>query len=289
MAVVNLLLARGADIDVHVASALGMQTELVRFLRRMPQSASERGSWLRAPLHWAASGGHARLVDWLIEHGADPNAADAFGCTPLHLAAELGRESATTALLDSGADVNAALKNGKTVMHLAAQGRNPKVIKNLLRRGAELDIFAASTLGLTGIVSDLVRDVPERVNAQLPFGATPLHMAAEAGQYGIADLLLEKGAKVDLNAAAEMGRTDDVDRLLVAEPGTVNQKGGSFGYTPLHSATSKGYSDLARLLIVRGADVNATDEMYEKTPMGEALYYGNESMARLLHRHGGHS
>ena len=91
----------------------------------------------------------------------------------------------------------------------------------------------------------------------------------------------------DLVCAAELGWADSVNDILDADPDIVNRKSGSFGYTPLHSATSKGYRDLARLLLSSGAEVNATDDMYQKTPLGEALYYGNDAMARLLYRHGG--
>ncbi len=289
MRVVELLLSRGADVDLHLAAALGMAPEVDRILRDAPHLATQAGTWLRTPLHWAASGGHPGLAEWLLEHGADPNASDRFGCTPLHLAAELGRGSTLGLLLEGGADTNARLKNGKSVIHLAAQGRNPQIIRQLLNHGTDLDIFASASLGLKERVRQLLKDKPELVNARLPFGATPLHMAAEDGQREMAEYLVEEGAPVDLVCAAELGWTDDINRIMERDPETINKKGGSFGYTPLHSASTKGLRDLARLLIVRGAEVNATDDMFEKTPLGEALYYGNESMARLLFRHGGRS
>ena len=287
MRVVELLLARGASIDIHLASALGMSHRVNQFLQSGSDVARHLGSWGRTPLHWAASGGHVALVDWLLQHGAEVNAADRFGCTALHLAAELGREHVLTSLLNAGADARAELKNGKSVMHLSAQGQNAAIVKTLMAHGAELDIFASASLGLRRRVEALLKRNPELVSARLPFGATPLHMAAEDGQREMAHFLVDAGAPVDLVCAAELGLTEDANRLIETAPETVNQKGGSFGYTPLHSATSKGHRDLARLLIVRGAEVNATDDMFEKTPLGEALYYGNESMARLLYKHGG--
>lgn len=285
--VVELLLARGADIDIEVASALGLKVRVDDILRRVPQLVDRTGAWARTPLHWAASGGHAPLAEWLLACGANPNARDLWGCTPLHLAAELGRESTVELLLEKGADVHAKLKNGKNVVQVAAQSRNPEIIRCLLRHGAQLDIFAAASLGLLNRAHKLLQGDPDLVHARLPFGATPLHMAAEDRQAEMASYLVDRGASLDLVCAAELGWTDAVNRLLDAEPDIVNRKSGSFGYTALHSATSKGSRDLVRLLLNSGAEVNATDDMYRKTPLGEALYYGNEAMARLLYRHGG--
>ena len=92
---------------------------------------------------------------------------------------------------------------------------------------------------------------------------------------------------VSARGAAELGWTDRVVDLLRTSPKLINSKGGSFGFTALHSASSKGRRDLARLLLAGGAEINATDDMYQKTPLGEALFYGNESMARLLYAFGG--
>jgi ankyrin repeat protein len=286
MNVVHLLLARGARVDVHIAAALGMAPRVDRFLEETPDLAAKAGSWQRYPLHWAASGGHRALVENLLAIGAGVNTRDRFGCTPLHLAAELGREETVRVLLDAGADVHARSRNGKTALHLAAQRRNGAIVRDLLRRGAQLDVFAAASLGLLGHVQDFLRADPELVEARLPFGATPLHMAAEDGQQAIAEFLVSQGATVDAICAAELGWSERLSKLLEAAPEAINQKGGSFGFTPLHAATSKGRRDLARLLIVRGAEVNAMDDMFEKTPLGEALYYGHEAMARLLYRHG---
>ncbi len=288
MGVVELLLARGASVDLHLAAALGMAQRMDCFVSERSDLAAAAGSWGRTPLHWAASGGHTRLVARLLELGADPNARDRFGCTPLHLAAELARADALSLLLDAGADLHACLRNGKSVMHLAAQRRDRAALQVLARRGARLDIFAASSLGFIERVREFLKSDPGLVEARLPFGATPLHMAAEDGQQAMAEFLVARGAPVDVVCAAELGWSERLQRLLEAAPEAVNQKGGSFGFTPLHAATSKGRRDLARLLLVRGAEVNATDEMFDKTPLGEALYYGHEAMARLLYKHGAH-
>lgn len=285
--VVEVLLARGADIDAHAGAALGMTAHVRRLLEGRAERSPYSGAWNRTPLHWAASGGHIELMDWLIAHGAKVDARDSWGCTPLHLAAELGRTEAARRLVDAGADIKGRLKNGKTVLHLAAQTHHPEIVELLLRHDAGLDIFAAASLGFREHLRKALARKPELVHARLPFGATPLHMAAESGRGDMAEFLVEQGAPLDLVGAAELGWTERVRELLEKQPAVVNAKSGSFGFTALHSATSKGHRDLARMLLAGGAEVNATDDMYQKTPLGEALYYGNEAMVRLLHRHGG--
>ncbi|MCH7960097.1 MAG: sigma-70 family RNA polymerase sigma factor [Candidatus Hydrogenedentes bacterium] len=287
-AVVDVLLAAGAQLDLYSAAALGL-TDYVKRNLDARTSVDLPGPWARTLLHWAASGGHTPLVKWLLEHGATPNARDRWGCTPLHLAAELGHIDSVSLLLRYGADVRARLKNGKTVMHLAAQSGNDAVLKHLVRQGVAIDVFSAASLGSNEAVHILLGRDPDQIHAKLPFGATALHMAAESGHRDTAEYLVEQGAELDLVCAAELGWLDEVAELLAAAPHLVREKAGSFGFTALHAATSKGRRDLARLLIAKGAPVNATDDMYDKTPLGEALYFGNESMARLLYGAGARS
>jgi hypothetical protein len=57
------------------------------------------------PLHWAARGAHIRITRYLLEHGANVNAADASGWTALHLAAMNGNLDVVMLLVDHGADI----------------------------------------------------------------------------------------------------------------------------------------------------------------------------------------
>ena len=56
-------------------------------------------------LHYAADKGDEDLVDLLIAHKADPNAADRRRQTPLHIAAEGGEEDIVKKLVAAGANV----------------------------------------------------------------------------------------------------------------------------------------------------------------------------------------
>lgn len=284
--VADLLIVKGAPLDIFSAAALGLKEVVAAHLRSHPERLVLRGPWGRQIHHWAASGGHRELVQWLLALEADVHAADAWGCTSLHLAAETGQLETVRLLLEHGSDSTARLRNGKSSVHIAAQNGHFGVVEELLRKDAQMDVFVATSLGWEDVVGRMLRKDPFLAKVRLPYGATPLHIAAEDGQLRMAEFLVDEGAELDMVCAAELGWKDEIKNMLAEKPKGVNAKSGSFGFTALHSATAKGRRDLAQILLANGAEVNATDDMYNKTPLGEALYYGNESLARLLFEHG---
>lgn len=55
-------------------------------------------------LHTASSMGHTDMVHLLLNHGANVNLGDCYGCTPLHRACECGHSDIVELLLKAGAD-----------------------------------------------------------------------------------------------------------------------------------------------------------------------------------------
>lgn len=74
------------------------------------------------PLQSAAARAHAGIVKLLLEHGADPNAAQDGGFTPLHAAAGNDDRESVEALLEAGADPALANDDGQTAADLAGDG-----------------------------------------------------------------------------------------------------------------------------------------------------------------------
>lgn len=64
--------------------------------------------------------GNEKVVDMLIQNGANINFVAKDGATPLHAAAENGYENITNTLIQNGANINARNKLGFTPIHLAA-------------------------------------------------------------------------------------------------------------------------------------------------------------------------
>ena len=92
---------------------------------------------------------------------------------------------------------------------------------------------------------------PNRKSSWWAGGFHPLHAASAA----ISDRLIAAGAVPDACAAARLGRTDLLERILAEDPQRVHERGGD-GQTPLHFARSR---DVVDLLLARGADIDARD------------------------------
>lgn len=139
----------------------------------------------------AASGGHARVVQMLVEHGADVNHPTASNSTPLRVACFEGRLDLVHYLVSEGADVHISNKFRNSCLMIAAYKGHQAVVHYLLEKGA-------------------------RPNDRAVCGASALHFAAERGHLHIAELLVNYGAELFPNGQG-------VDPLLLAaESGHAN-------------------------------------------------------------------
>jgi ankyrin repeat protein len=91
----------------------------------------------QGPLHAAARGGHAAVVELLLTYGADPNLGDRYGTTPLHLGVEAAHAHTARLLLNGGSDVNARDLFGMTPLHQAALAGDRELAVLLLDHGAD--------------------------------------------------------------------------------------------------------------------------------------------------------
>ncbi|MEM7025780.1 MAG: hypothetical protein AAF637_24845, partial [Pseudomonadota bacterium] len=79
---------------------------------------------------------------------------------------------------------------------------------------------------------------------------------------GQAEGLLQRGARMDVWAAAHLGRLDDLRELIIADPSLVHAKGGD-GKRPLHFASTV---PIAAFLLEQGAEIDAKDDDHDSIP-----------------------
>jgi len=159
-----------------------------------PRKAFERFQDERQPLHWACSGGHAIIVDYLLSVCNVPvDDADDSGWTPLLIASSAGHDGIVTTLLRQDADPNKRNATGQTALHYAASRNRFNIAEMLILNNADIDVADFTTK------------------------ATPLHRAASKGNMKIVQLLTENKCKLDcvdiegntpLHLACEEERTE---------------------------------------------------------------------------------
>ncbi|HVN77627.1 MAG TPA: ankyrin repeat domain-containing protein [Terriglobia bacterium] len=153
--VVDFLVDRVTELNIHEATALGRLDRVESLSQDDPATLDPFSPDGFTPLALAAYFGHTKVVNWLLEHGADPNisARNATKVMPLHSAAAQKDSVAAVAiskdLLDHGAQVNARQQAGWTPLHQAAASGNAELLKLLLSHGA--DRSATSEDGRTPI------------------------------------------------------------------------------------------------------------------------------------------
>ncbi|XP_043279723.1 ankyrin repeat domain-containing protein 27-like [Venturia canescens] len=126
-------------------------------------------------IHVASLCGHVNVVDYLLEHEADPNDSDADGTTPLHCAASRGHQNTLLLLLHANADPTITDSRGNTPLHLASDHGHEGCVKAIIYFTEQMAI-------------------PMKKSPANSNGETPLHHAAKWGYDNIVEILMEHGA-----------------------------------------------------------------------------------------------
>ena len=240
----KLLVAAGAD--VNDAAPMGTSTLVV-----------------------AAHSGHGALAAFLLEKGADPNAADA-GYTALHAAVLRGDLELVKALMEHGADPNPRLMRGTparrvstdwtlghnmigaTPFWLAARFREPEIMRVLGEHGADpLDAEIGSTAVMAALQGGTTRG---------RFGISPPDRSEE-GRRTI------EAVKLALDVGADVNGTT------------------ARGDTALHIAASRRLEPVIELLAERGAAMDVRNKQGQ-TPLTLAIA-GPQGLAALYNPGGG--
>ncbi|CAM1292374.1 ANKRD50 (predicted) [Pycnogonum litorale] len=296
---VEALINKGADVEIiekngqtalNLASRQG-DVEIVSILlkhgKANPDHADNEG-W--TPLRSAAWGGNTKVVEALLERGAQVDNADSDNRTALRAAAWGGHEDIVLKLLEHGASVNKVDNEGRTALIAAAYMGHTEIVEHLLNHDAEINhedadgrtalsvaaLCVPASEGHSAVVSLLLERGAE-VDHKDRDGMTPLLVSAFEGHREVCELLLESDGDVDhidnnnrtsLLAAASMGHSDVVS-LLLFWGAAIDAIDGE-GRTVLSVAAAQGNADVVRQLLDRGLD-----EMHRDNAGWTPLHYGS--------------
>jgi ankyrin repeat protein len=188
--------------EIHTAARAGDLEAVKALLAADPALVNAQDANGATPLHLAARGVHAELVDYLVDHGADVTIRDANQVIALHSLAYRGADELVTLVITKGADVDAAAVGGTTPLHFAVEAGHVRTVERLVSHGANVE--AANGLGNTPLLLAASFGLNEIVERLLARGAsvgppndrgdTPLTVAHREGHDEIAKLLIAKGA-----------------------------------------------------------------------------------------------
>ena len=135
----QLLASRASSITFAEAVALGDTDRVRQMVAANPDVIHERSADGFPAAGLAIFFGHGELARWLIEQGADVNAAahNAQKVAPVHAAAAVCDRETMRVLLERGADPNARQQAGFTPLHGAASRGDVEMGKLLLAHGAD--------------------------------------------------------------------------------------------------------------------------------------------------------
>lgn len=136
----GLILDNQGRTPLHLAAEQN-NAEVVQILLAAEADVNALSTIEQNPLHRIAvccDGDGGKVVQILVEAGANIEAKDSMGYTPLILAAG-GGLGEIKALLEAGADKDAVTINGYTPLHIAAHQGRVEVVKVLLAAGSDKD------------------------------------------------------------------------------------------------------------------------------------------------------
>ena len=223
------------------------------------------------------------MVRQCLDQGVDPNLRPRNGKTLLVQAASNGFPDIAELLIERGAELNQGLDEeyGYNPLLAAMLNGHKSCLKRLTKVGALLGLHSAAFGGNKVAVATFLEQ-GMLVNSIRNGGLSALHCAAIANQTAIAELLLEKGADINLNSyetplyLAVQNRSNDIVRLLCDRGADLNIRG--LAGTPLQVAICNDDLKIVNLLLEKGVEVNHKNSF----PLHTAAREGRSHITELL-------
>lgn len=275
---VAFLTDRGALLDAHSASRLGMMAKLRELVAADPGVVHARGGDGQTPLHFAST---VEVAEFLLANGADIDARD----------------------VDHESTPAQYMLRTSQARHYPSD-RQP-IARYLVARGCRTDILMAAALGdLESVSRHLERDpacIRTRVDdAYFPkqdprsggtiyiylFGRyrTPHQVARDFGHEQVFQFLMQHSPQdVKLAQACELGEEELFHSLLAGRPNLIHTLSDA-DRRRLTDAAQNNNTAAVRLMLAAGWPVDTRGE-YDMTPLQWAAWHGNAEMVGEILRH----
>jgi ankyrin repeat protein len=260
---------RGAIVDVHSASRLGLLGKLTELVSADPSLINVRGGDGQTPLHFAST---VEVAEYLLDNGAGIDLVD--------------------------------VDHESTPAQYMVRDRQ-EVLRCLIRRGCRTDLLMASAIGNLSLVRQHLDQDPDcirmRVNDQyfpmqnkkaggtiyqwtLGFHVSAHQVAKQFGHEDIFDLLMKRSPPdLKLIEACWMGDEAQVNELLNNQPGLASEIRNSYS-RHIADAARNNNTPAVCLMLGAGGSVAAAGQ-HGATPLHWAAFHGNVEMIKAILPH----
>ena len=327
--IATMLLNRGADIDatirpkfakifgngikagytpLHIAVKKGHK-DFVTFLLDRGAAPDPWSRYTpRTPLRMAMAMGYVEIVRCLMNRGAGVNPMTPGAVPDIVRSAEWGQATIVESMSKAcPLAANARKSNGCSVLHCALRKKQFEVAKVLMMNGANVTIPDERGRFALNIV---IERGPPRVNRQLELvelmiekgadvnvrdskGMTPILVALHTGHLTIVKLLLDRGARVDVDhpflpiiigeTAAKRGRADVLDALLAHVPDVNFLQTTGNRRNVFEQAVYNGNVPVVQVLLKHGWNPNVIRPEAKEYPIHVAVRTGRTITQILIH------
>lgn len=276
---VEFLRARGAVLDAHSASRLGMLPELQQFVAADPAVVHARGGDGQTPLHFAPT---VEIAEFLLQKGAEIDALDVdHESTPAQYMLRVDQKR-----------------------HYPRDRQD--VARYLISRGCRTDILMAAALGDVDLVKRHLDADPSCIRMSVSEEWFPKHdpraggtiyiwmlgarrtahsVARDFGHEDVFQLLIERSPEdLKLALACELGDEAAFHEFLSRHPHAAESLSET-DRQKLPNAAQNNNTNAVRLMLEAGWPVNTAGEM-GATALHWAGFNGNPEMARVILRFG---
>jgi cytohesin len=271
--------------QIHQIVADGKFEEVKALLAAGPDCVQAKlGENGDQPLHAAAWHDEAKILELLLDHGAEIDGRNRKGETPLHLAARNGSVSAVKVLIQRGADVNVRDESDFTPAFYAARGREQectRIVRRVMKAGAAADLNLAVCDGNLALAEKIFAEDPDAVqHARVPHD---LVLDAVINiQCRIWEALSPANTNPQENLAV-MQANDGILRLLLAHGAPTDAP--QVRYSPLFESCQMHHPYITELLLEHGANPNVK---YQGSGLKRYLRIpgGGDAMLKVLEKYG---